>query len=283
MAVSNELYELIQSLSKEEKHHFKLQASKFGRKDSVYIKIFDLMSRQRKYDEEKIKKKLQEHKSIKQFHVLKNYLYQQVLESLESYHEDEFILHQAIKQLHQSTLLFDRGLYEQAKELLEQAKTKALNYEKYELLPSILIAEHKLYTKELAKEKVALIPKKGHQSIKELRLFIDLNDLNKRMVYAARALYNEGEKDLSIIQTLIQEDCLKLDIAMQTTRNQMLYYSIYGSYYEAVGEYQLSLEYKNKLLDAIFSNEYILAEYPQNYLISINNLATTAKHDLDME
>ena len=55
--VSEELFQLIKSLSKQEKRYFKLYASRhvIGEKNK-YVQLFDAIDKQAAYNEEKIKK-----------------------------------------------------------------------------------------------------------------------------------------------------------------------------------------------------------------------------------
>src|SRR5690349_16221129 len=79
-----ELFNLIKSLNKGEKRYFKLFArTRSAHKDTNnYIRLFDVIEKQGEYNEEKIKRL----KLVKDVHLpmLKNYLYNLVLESLRS-------------------------------------------------------------------------------------------------------------------------------------------------------------------------------------------------------
>ncbi|MCP4442602.1 MAG: hypothetical protein GY810_27150 [Aureispira sp.] len=149
MATSSKLYELIKSLSSAEKRYFKIQSSIFLESNSIYVQIFDLIVKQGTYNETKIKRKLRGYRGIKQFCTIKESLYQRILEGLESYHRNKYIANQITQLLYHSQLLFKRGLFMQSKKLLERAKIKVLNQEKYEWMPSILMQERKLYYRKV--------------------------------------------------------------------------------------------------------------------------------------
>ena len=77
------LYYLIKSLSKSEKRHFRL----YNKGDSNnYLLLFDAIEKQSHYDGIKIKETFKKKDFIKQLHVTKNYLNNQILKSLKSYH-----------------------------------------------------------------------------------------------------------------------------------------------------------------------------------------------------
>ncbi|MFH0867141.1 MAG: hypothetical protein V1904_13175 [Bacteroidota bacterium] len=123
--MSDKLFSLIRSLSKQEKRYFKLFAGA-NREASNYIKLFDILSRQKVYDEDAIREIYKNEKFIKQLHVTKNYLYKLILRSLHIYHinisEDSII-----KELLQCVeILYNKGLYGQCTTLLNKAKMIAL-------------------------------------------------------------------------------------------------------------------------------------------------------------
>ena len=64
MKPSNELFNLIQSLSKSEKRFFKLSSS-LQDGDKNYLKLFDYIEKQKKYDEAELKNHFQKEKFIK--------------------------------------------------------------------------------------------------------------------------------------------------------------------------------------------------------------------------
>ncbi len=85
------LFQLIKSLTKAEKRYFKLHVNKqTAGEDTKFLKLFDLIDKQKDYDESKI---LQKDKSIKsqQFSNLKAHLYKQILQNLARLNSDEDI------------------------------------------------------------------------------------------------------------------------------------------------------------------------------------------------
>ncbi len=74
MKPSEELFNLIKSLSKSEKRFFKLSSSlQSGEKN--YLKIFDAIDDQSVYDEHALKESFKNEKFIKHFPSEKNHLY----------------------------------------------------------------------------------------------------------------------------------------------------------------------------------------------------------------
>jgi hypothetical protein len=129
--VSLELFQLIKSLTKQEKRYFKLFATRhvIGEKNT-YVQLFDAIDKQQEYDEAKLKQKFAGQVFIKQIHVTKNYLYKLILNSLRQYHEnkseDPFPVI-----IRNAQLLFKKGLIQQSEKALDKAMKKALENERF--------------------------------------------------------------------------------------------------------------------------------------------------------
>ena len=182
MAKTEELFELIQSMSKGEKRYFKVYTSKLKKKDITYIKIFDLIVTQPSYDKESFIKKIKNPKILKQLHVINNYLYHKILDSLEAYHQDRFVHLAIIKMLNQSFVLIKRGLYHQAATFLSRAKKQIIATEKYELIPELLRQERTINTRKILPQKPEEIltplredAKTILQKLDDFNTFADLN------------------------------------------------------------------------------------------------------------
>lgn len=81
MTKSDQLFELIHSLKKEEKRHFKLYSKKYA-KASDYLKLFDAIAKMKCYDEPLLRAQLAGIHSLARLSVAKDYLYSLILRSL---------------------------------------------------------------------------------------------------------------------------------------------------------------------------------------------------------
>ena len=129
--VSLELFQLIKSLTKQEKRYFKLFAGRhvIG-KQNKYVLLFDAIDKQDEYNEDKIKRKFRKETFVKQLHVTKNYLYKLILNSLRQYHEskseDPFPV-----MIRNAQLLFKKGLIKQSEKILTKAMKTAIENEQF--------------------------------------------------------------------------------------------------------------------------------------------------------
>lgn len=69
---SDDLFQLIRSLSKSEKRHFKLSVSPYGG-EKKYLLLFDAIDAQKDYDETELRERFRDEKFIRQFNVAKRF------------------------------------------------------------------------------------------------------------------------------------------------------------------------------------------------------------------
>ncbi len=138
---------MIRSLSKQEKRYYKMYTTLSGGKTNKYLLLFDAIDAQKEYDEEKLKRKFKDEAFVKQFHVLKNYLYTLILKSLRNYHsnnsEDRY--HSLLRD---AQILYNKGLRKQSSKLLSKAKQIAQKDEQFLQLLDIHRWEHSIIHQE---------------------------------------------------------------------------------------------------------------------------------------
>jgi hypothetical protein len=125
---TDELFQLIQSLSKAEKRNFKLFAnrnSNVGNPKTVLL--FDLMSRMEEYDDDSVFKKKQQLRNT-QLPNLKAALYRQILASIRVLREFGNIESQLNEQLDHARILYQKALFGQCLRMLARVKEQAKTY-----------------------------------------------------------------------------------------------------------------------------------------------------------
>ena len=200
--VSDDLFRLIKSLSKQEKRYFKLQASRhiIGKQNN-YVLLFDAIDELKEYDEPYIKERFAGEAFIRQLHVAKNYLYQLILTSLRQYHEasrkDKFYT-----LLRDAQLLFDKGLHQQSAKLLQRAKRSALDNERFLQLLEIYRWEHQIAHNQSDFKRLGQYLEKGIQEefelIEKYRNFLEFQALNDQVFlpyWKKGTIRNESEKE----------------------------------------------------------------------------------------
>lgn len=137
--VSDDLFRLIKSLTRSEKGYFKKFASRNtpGEKNN-YIILFDAIDKMEVYDENLLKDKIKKASFINQLAVYKNYLFNLVLKSLQSYSTYETVDLKIGELIQNAKTLEKKTLLKEALKFLKKAKAIALKYENLKALHEIL-------------------------------------------------------------------------------------------------------------------------------------------------
>jgi len=147
--MANKLFELIKSLTPNEKGYFK-KASHLHVKgeENNYIKLFDSIEKQSVYNEKKIKHQFAKEKFIQRLPVIKAYLYDAIIDSMIEYHEESFSNLRMNKYLQTLQILDYKNQTDQARKVLIKAKAEAYKYELYPTLLELIKWEKQFLTSD---------------------------------------------------------------------------------------------------------------------------------------
>lgn len=277
-AVSNNLFELIHSLDKQEKRYFKISSSRhvIGDKND-YVKLFDAIAQQKEYNEDAIRKKFQNEPFIRRFSALKNYLYNLILESLDMYYSEKSADRKIKKILRYTDILKQKGLHEHSCKLLVKAKKLAYSCEKHLLLLEIFDQEKEVME---AGADINELEKKYDKIYKEEQFLLDLRKTlseysrldsmmhiaNKRIVVA------KTPDDIKNLQDIISHPLFSDEKNALTFQSKVAYYFVYVVYYSILGDFLNSYEYSKKMVETIESYPLQIEEKPHTYISALRNL-----------
>jgi len=140
------LFQLVKSLEKAEKRHFKLYIKRSsGNEDLKVVELFDALDKLDTYDESILLKKL---KSIKkpQLANTKVHLYKQLLASLRLLKSNDSIDLQLNEQFDFAHILYKKGLFHQSLKILDKAKETAKANQKVNFLLAAITLEKRIET-----------------------------------------------------------------------------------------------------------------------------------------
>lgn len=140
---STDIYDLIQSLTKAEKRHFKVFSEKHVIGDgNKYVALFDAIETQKEYNEEVLIKQ------FAHFPSLKKRLYDSILRSLAVFYSEQSTEAKLHNNLRYIKILLDKALLTQAKKLIAKTKTIAEQHENYPVLYSLFIRQLEIIRSE---------------------------------------------------------------------------------------------------------------------------------------
>lgn len=124
----DQLFLLINSLSKAEKRNFRLYATRIqSGKEPKFIQLFDVLDKLDDFDEQAVLKRLP---TVKKHHLpnLKRHLYKQILTSLRLIHIQKNIDIQIREQIDFARILYGKGMYMQSLRILDRIKQIAIEH-----------------------------------------------------------------------------------------------------------------------------------------------------------
>ncbi|RYY56028.1 MAG: hypothetical protein EOO09_08255 [Chitinophagaceae bacterium] len=138
------LFQLIKSLEKAEKRHFKLYIKRSSAKEDLKIvRLFDVLDHQDIYDEKTLLKRLAGTEK-RQLYNLKTHLYGEILASLRLLKSADSIDLQLNEQFDYAHILYKKGLFLQSVKLLEKAKEIAKSHQKLYFLAQVIALEKRI-------------------------------------------------------------------------------------------------------------------------------------------
>jgi tetratricopeptide (TPR) repeat protein len=138
------LFQLIKSLEKAEKRHFKLYIKRSsGNEDLKIVRLFDAIDKQKDYNDKQLLKKLSD-VTKPQLANIKTHLYKQLLASLRLLKSTDSIDLQLTEQFDYAHILYKKGLFMQSIRILERAKDLAKANHKYNILPQLISLEKRI-------------------------------------------------------------------------------------------------------------------------------------------
>ncbi len=239
MKKQDSLFELISILSGQEKRYFRIWVEK-QKGSKRYLDLYTFLDKQSSYDETALKRAFP---TIKQLHVVKNYLYNNILQCMRSFHAEkspEMIVRGYLDNIE---FLYDKGLYKAADKIVEKAKKHAHSHALLEYLLRLKDWERRLHlfkNKNLGQQLFETIVEERAIIVKTLNLeheYMALHDnLVKLIQQGFRVNSDTQKKDIELIiqnmNSLQQHKTLSIRAKLYFIRAHLLY-SIYTNDYNS--------------------------------------------------
>lgn len=255
MKPSAELFELIKSLTSNEKRYFKLYAS-LQKGSKNYLSLFNAIDSMKVYDEKLIKILYSKEKFSLNLAFTKNYLYKLIFKSLISYNEGKNADMKLAGILAQCRILFDKSLYRQYFRMLKTGKILARKQERYIYLLEFLELERQLTKKEeLSKNDIDKIYKEKNEILENLKL-INSNKRAVNLLFKFQRLNGKTRSRLSFEETEKITESLTSENGKKSVPVTALesYYMAMSMLYSIRGEKENSLNFAVKRNNVIADN-----------------------------
>jgi hypothetical protein len=273
---SDLLFQLIHSLEKSEKRHFKLYIRRNSAKDDLKIvQLFDALDRMGEYDEKILLKKLPGIEKP-QLSNLKTHLYRQLLASLRLQKRTENLDFELNEQLDYARILYYKGLYMQSLKILDKVKEAATAYHQDTILIQVISLEKKIETLHITRslqEKVNHLASEALEVHERRRMITQLSNLALQLYsWYVNNGHARNEKDEAGVRRFFSEH-LPRDAYKQTGFYERLYlYQSYGWYSFIRQDFLQYYRYSQKWVDLFKENPEMINVETGHYIKGLHNL-----------
>lgn len=273
---SDTLFQLVQSLEKSEKRHFKLYIKRSSAKEDLkIIRLFDALDKLSEYDEKLLLKSLSDI-TKPQLSNLKTHLYKQLLASLRLLKTNENIDLKLSEHLDNARLLYNKGLKIQSLHILEKAKDLAKTNQKMNFLVQVISLEKKIETLHITRSTL-----EKTQILAEEALGISGHiDRVTRLSNLALLLYRwyvknghaRNEEDEKGIREFFKNSLPADPNAIHGFYEKLYLYQSYSWYAFIRQDFLMYYRYSQKWIDLFGENEVMIAVETGHYIKGMHNL-----------
>lgn len=272
MKSTDDLFQLIHSLTRSEKRYFKLYASRqIGEYQADYLHLFDVLDTMKAYDEAVLRSKLKS-EVLKYLPQTKYYLYKTVLKALNQYSLQNSVEAQLNEMIESSRVLLDKKLTGQCRKLLAKAQKLAKSHDTEYHLAQILTLQYRLAitgsgsgdieqeVDEIFNALIALTRKLAERHpVWRVQALMFLANVNARHDSLERS--DELVNDLAAINESTITDPITL----------IMYYTIQDSYYDIRHDFEQACRIRRNIVECIESTPGLMHRPLNRYVPMLYN------------
>jgi hypothetical protein len=273
---TDDLIQLIKSLTRAEKRHFRLFVRRNQASENIlFLQLFDFLDKHKEYDEVQILKKIPAIKK-RQLSNLKGHLYKQLLTSLRLLNKnyvEEIKLRELVDY---ARVLYNKGLYGQSLELLDKAKQRALQGN-FTALALELVEFEKLiegqYITQSIEDRARELSEQSMQLCSTLyennrfsNLALQMYALNLKVGYV------RNEKEYYFVKEFFRSKLPDVSLDDLPFWGKVYYCQAYGWYYHMVQDFPMNYRYAQKWIDLFEQSPHMKQANLPLYIKGLHNL-----------
>ena len=270
------LYQLVRSLEKSEKRHFKLYIKRSSAKqDLKIIQLFDALDKMPEYEEKILLKKLP-FVTKPQLANLKTHLYKQLLASLRLLKTSESTDLQLSEHLDHARVLYNKGLKLQSLKILEKAKDIAKSNSKFNYLAQVISLEKKIETLHITRSSLEKTQSLAEEALDISGHISRVSQLSNLALLLYRWYVQNGharnEQDQASIRNFFTQNLPK-DAEKITDFYERLYlFQCYSWYAYIIQDFLLYYRYSQKWIDLFEAEPLMIEVETGHYVKGMHNL-----------
>lgn len=273
---NDELFQLIKSLEKSEKRHFKLFIKKMtGAEDLKIVLLFDALDKMEEYDEQALLKK---HAALKkqQLSNLKAHLLRQILSSLRMQKDESNLEMWLNEQMANARILYSKGLYHQSLKTLEKIKLQAGAYYQHasHLLALELIKKIELlHVTRSISDRAGQLSEQVRQVTGKIAEQNQLSNLALQMYgWYIKMGHARNQKDITAVQLFFKANLPEVQENQLSFYAKMYLYQSYSWYNFILQDLRMFYRYTQKWFDLFIKEPAMQDVEPVLFIKAMHNL-----------
>lgn len=273
---SDILFQLVHSLEKAEKRHFKLYIKRSSAKEELKIvQLFDALAKLPHYDEKQLLKKMPGIEKP-QLANLKTHLYKELLSSLRLLKSSDSIDLQLNEQHDYAHILYKKGLFRQSLRIIEKAKETARSQQKFNHLAQLIALEKRIETLHITRS----MEEKSVQLAQEALEVSSRTDTIVKLSNLALLLYgwyikhghSRDEEDEAGIKQFFREQLPADSLTLGGFYEKLYLYQSYSTYAFIRQDFLMYYRYTQKWADLFTDSPAMIRIETGHYIKALHNL-----------
>ncbi len=272
---TDQLIQLIQTLTKAEKKSFRIYANRNSNSgDMLYMQLFDYIDSAKNYSEAALLKKIPQIKKIQLSNIKAN-LTKQILANLRLLHKNDNIDMHIREMLDYTEILQSKGMTNAALDMLDKARKLAKSHQKALLRYEILDTERKIETQYItgsSAKKAVEINQNSEKLLKKVHLLDKLSNLSL-MIYGMylKFGYVRNERDFEQVRDFFFNNLPDIKLDRLGHYEKIYYFQSNVWYYHITQDFVNYYKYSQKWVDIFRANPYLIKDDPILYLKGLHN------------
>lgn len=268
MHKKNQLYDLIQGLTRTEKRYFNLFAQDRKKNNNDYLKLFSILNQMKNYDARVFETEVQKAGIHTHIEVKKHYLYELILHALKEYHHHSF---EYINSLAYAEILISKKLYLQAYYLLNKRLISIQPQEDFSQEIALIEKQaflckhiHKMDEQEIYQKLIAV----SNRQKNALEYTLYLNDILRVL---AQYSFVRNEKQQKIYKRLLDKPLLKSEMNAQSVTAKLYYNHINYLIHASLGSWKKAYGYAKEMFSLSQSQKIKTESFAIMHLRALSN------------
>ncbi len=273
---TDDLIQLIRSLTRAEKRHFRLFVGRNQASDDIlFLQLFDVLDKYKEYDEDMILRKLPAIKKS-QLSNLKAHLYKQLLTSLRLLNRNHIEDIQIRELIDHARVLYDKGLYRQSLDVLDKGKFRALKGKYYVLALEIIETEKFIEAQYITRSIEGRAEELTNEANKINKILADTNQFSNLALQMYGLYLKVGfvrnEKDHYYAKEFFYSKLPEIDFNRLDFFGKIYYCQAHIWYYHMTQDFPMSYRYAQRWVDLFHEEPELKLLNVPLYIKGLHNL-----------